>query len=78
MPCAVKVHVHPFAVCQGAIKNCRGYSGVSNLETGINERKARIGRGRGKGAYGIDKGTQVEENGVKGDNGHGLEGIAVH
>lgn len=35
-------------------------------------------RGWGKGAYGIDKGAQIKENGVKGDDGHRLEGIAVH
>lgn len=32
----------------------------------------------GKGAYGIDKGTQVEENGVKCDDGHRLKGVAVN
>lgn len=30
------------------------------------------------GAYGIDKGTKIEENGVKCDDGHRLEGIAVN
>lgn len=40
--------------------------GTSNRESGGGE------------AYGIDKGTKIEENGIKCDDGHRLEGIAVN
>lgn len=58
--CAVKHHVHPYLLCQDAIKNW--YSWLAPLF-------------QGNGvflSYRIDECAQIEEDGIKGDHTHGL------
>lgn len=63
--CVVNVQVQPDEVCQEEIKNYRTCQ-FFFLSEDLSEK-----------TYWIDKGTEVEEHGVKGDDAGGLEGIAI-
>lgn len=60
-------------------KKLRRYPALASGNKGNKRVDGRFESGEeGEGAYGIDKGAQVEENGVECDDGHRLEGIAVN